>query len=241
MNKCLFIKLEAVVDNDNLTYFDAIKLNCAPCTNGQIHFTIAQGEVVIKVLSGIVTSDGNSFTEKTFYGSGTKAVVLDPEGCVILIKNVKNIRLFATPGSTPTNSWVDGLNTSNFNSFYNLKSIAIANPKGFTGTIMDFVGRNMSKLQFNGNYCKVKGELKEFVKAECLSGRIEGSTTLQFYPKVTFDGKAGSGTYGDVIGTVTYNELGAVVVLTGGTAVAGTYNYDKSTDTWTTEVQVSNS
>lgn len=234
MNKCLFIKLEAVVDNDNLTYFDAIKLNCAPCTNGQIHFTVAQDKVVIKVLSGIVTSGGNSFTEKTFYGSGTKAIVLDPEGCVILIKNVKNIRLLSTPATTITNSWVDGLDTSNFNSFYNLNSISIANPKGFTGTIMDFVGRNMSRLQFNGINCKVNGEIKEFVRAECLSGRIDGSTTLQFYPKVTFDGKAGSGTSGDVKGTVTYNESGAVVVLTGGTAVAGTYNYDKSTDAWTT-------
>ena len=69
------------------------------------------------------------------------------------------------------------------------------------------------------------------------NGRIDGSITIQFYPLVTFGGKAGTGTYGDVNGTITYNESGAVVVLTGGKAVAGTYNYDKSTDTWITEVQ----
>lgn len=132
------------------------------------------------------------------------------------------------------------IDAMNINKFFNIEEfpelvdLVIPNPQGeITGDIMSFADRPFTKIQLNGARVSVNGELKDFIKEQCLF-RNEGSLLFQLFCFVTFDGKRGSGgTYrGDVNGTVTYSSTGATVVITGGTAVKGTYEYTKATDTW---------
>lgn len=139
--------------------------------------------------------------------------------------------------NSTSQSPIDAMNISDFFSsdkFPNLIFIAIPNPQGkMDGNIMSFSDRPFTKIQLAGSKVDITGELKDFISAQC-AFRTDGSLEFILFSYVTFDGKRGDGgtNRGDVNGTVTYSSTGATVVITGGTAVKGTYEYTKATDTW---------
>lgn len=226
MKDCFVQKLKAVVHNDNLEnlYYD--KLQLVQC----------QGTPFVSINSNGTPYYIEEGGEKTEYNT-TSNIVLPTNGGVLWVPKY-TITAFTLSSSNSGTQYSpsNGFNASEFfnsTNFPELYFLVLNNIKNVTGDIMTFSNRPLTRLQINSSTSDVTGELKDFIKAQC-QFRTSGTLIVQLHCYATFDGKRGAGgtSRGDVNGTITYSATGATFVCTGGTAVKGTYEYTKATDTW---------